>query len=406
MNSKPLVSILIPAYNAESWVGEAIHSALHQTWNRTEVIVVDDGSTDRTLSIASQFSKNSVTVVSQKNSGASAARNHAYSLCHGDYIQWLDADDVLAPDKIGRQIEFAETVKDPWALLSSEWGRFRYRTDSAKFEPTELWQDLPPLEWLLRKMSLNIWMQPGCWLVSRELTEAAGPWDERVSFDDDGEYFCRVLLKCRNVPFVRGARVFHRATPGSLSYMGISDKKLESAWLSLGLHIQYLRQLEDSARTRRAAITFLQTWFSMFDPRPDILEQMQELAQSLAGPEHPVHLAEPLHGKFAWLKRIFGRRFACWAKQTLSQFKHSVIGSVQKYCQSNPHRDLEARRSAVQDFAGEELSRNETANSTTKAYSQILKEERDPGLVSKLKTTNESPSLNSHTSLQRRTLDH
>jgi glycosyltransferase involved in cell wall biosynthesis len=327
---KPLVSILIPAYNAEPWIPDAIKSAIRQTWPHKEIIVVDDGSTDGTLAVASKFTRNGVTVTSQKNRGASAARNHAYSLCRGDYIQWHDADDVLAPDKISRQLEFAQASKNPFLLLSAEWGRFLYRIQNAKFIPSALWQDLAPIEWLLRKMTLNVWMQPGSWLVSRELSEAAGPWDERLSFDDDGEYFCRVILKSQGVPFVPGAKTFYRATgPGSLSTVDNSDKKLESAWLSTRLHIHYLRQLEMSERTRKAALTFLQTWFSMFDPyRPDILEQMQELAHTLNGEIKRIRLVEPLRWKFSWMKNIFGPRFAYWAQKSLPEFKHSVIRSM------------------------------------------------------------------------------
>jgi glycosyltransferase involved in cell wall biosynthesis len=327
MIMKPLVSILTPAYNAEPWIAETITSALQQTWPRKEIIVVDDGSTDGTLSVASKFSKDGVTVVSQKNSGASAARNHAYSLCHGDYIQWLDADDLLAPDKIARQIEFAETVKNPYKLLASEWGRFLYRTKSARFISTPLWNDLSPLEWLVRKMTLNVWMQPGCWLVSRELTDAAGPWDERLSFDDDGEYFCRILLKSQGVSFVRGAKAFYRATgPGSLSSVDYSSKKLESAWTSLQLHIQYLLGLEDNPRTRNAAVSFLQTWHYIFDPhRVDIIAEMQHLARTLGGEIEYLPLVEGLRWKFAWMQGIFGFRFAYWAQRRLPQFKHLVV---------------------------------------------------------------------------------
>src|SRR5271170_1948910 len=101
---KPLVSILIPAYNAEAWISDTLRSAIAQTWEQKEIIVVDDGSTDQTLAIARRFESDSVRVVPQKNQGAAAARNTALSLCHGDYIQWLDADDILAPDKIARQM--------------------------------------------------------------------------------------------------------------------------------------------------------------------------------------------------------------------------------------------------------------------------------------------------------------
>src|SRR5689334_15167297 len=97
---KPLVSILIPAYNAEQWIPEAIRSACAQSWSRKEIIVVDDGSTDRTLEVARRFASPEVNVVSTSNHGAAAARNHALRLSQGDYIQWLDADDILATDKL------------------------------------------------------------------------------------------------------------------------------------------------------------------------------------------------------------------------------------------------------------------------------------------------------------------
>src|SRR4051812_27885378 len=100
---KPLVSILIPAYNAERWIADTLRSAIAQTWDAKEIIVIDDGSNDRTLEIAKTFESPSVRVVTQKNQGAAAARNLGFSLCKGDYIQWLDADDLLAPDKIELQ---------------------------------------------------------------------------------------------------------------------------------------------------------------------------------------------------------------------------------------------------------------------------------------------------------------
>jgi glycosyltransferase involved in cell wall biosynthesis len=99
-----LVSILIPAHNAENWIADTIRSAITQTWVRKEIIVVDDGSSDRTADVARRFASKEVVVISKKNQGAAAARNHALQFCQGDYIQWLDADDILAPDKIERQL--------------------------------------------------------------------------------------------------------------------------------------------------------------------------------------------------------------------------------------------------------------------------------------------------------------
>ncbi len=146
----PLVSILIPAYNAQPWLADTIRSALAQTWPRKEIIVVDDGSRDQTLSIARQFSLKNVYVSTQENRGPSAARNRALALSQGDYIQWLDADDLLAPDKISKQMEAANECQSKRVLFSSAWGAFVHRVSKAQFSPTSLWCDLLPVEWLFR----------------------------------------------------------------------------------------------------------------------------------------------------------------------------------------------------------------------------------------------------------------
>jgi glycosyltransferase involved in cell wall biosynthesis len=124
MNSKPLVSILIPAYNAEAWIAETIRSALQQSWPHKEIIVVDDGSTDRTSGVARQFASKDVAVITHENQGAASTRNHAFSLCQGEYIQWLDADDLLSPDKIEKQMEATVDIGSRRTLMSSGWGYF------------------------------------------------------------------------------------------------------------------------------------------------------------------------------------------------------------------------------------------------------------------------------------------
>src|SRR5208282_2500580 len=227
---KPLVSILIPAYNAEEFIADAIRSALAQTWRRKEIIVVDDGSRDGTAGVAQGFASQDVVVVSKENEGAAATRNHAFQLSQGEYIQWLDADDLLAPDKIERQLAALREGDSKRMLLSSSWGLFSYRTKHARFVPTSLWQDLMPVEWLLRKMGENQHMQTATWLTSRELAEAAGSWDTRLLVDDDGEYFCRVLLASEGTHFVPEARVYCRVSLSSgVSHIGASDNK-KDAW--------------------------------------------------------------------------------------------------------------------------------------------------------------------------------
>ena len=191
---QPLVSILIPAYNAERWIADTIRSALAQTWPRKEIIIVDDGSRDQTLRIAREFASKAVAVITQENQGASVARNKAFELCQGDYIQWLDADDLLASDKIARQMEIAGLFESKRTLISSAWAYFMYSRNRANSCLRRSGMILSPVEWLIRKMGQNLHMPPATWLVSRELAEAAGPWDIRLSFDDDGEYFCRAVV--------------------------------------------------------------------------------------------------------------------------------------------------------------------------------------------------------------------
>ena len=327
MKTKPLVSIIIPAYNAETWVAGTIQSALAQTWPNKEIIVVDDGSRDNTLAVAQRSASASATVkvVTQKNAGASAARNHGYRLCAGDYIQWLDADDLLDPEKISRQMAVAESLGDSKMLLSSAWSRFNFRLARAQWNRTALWVDLTPVEWLVRKMGRNLHMANHSWLTSRELAEAAGPWDERLSLDDDGEYFCRVLLASRGVKFVPEAKSHYRISgTGGLSNVDHSDKKLESLWTSLRLHIQYLRSLEDSERTRAASVFFLGTWMNYFHPaRPDLIEAMKKQAAELGG---TLELA-PVRPKYAWIGKLFGELAAYRAQTMLPNLKSSALRS-------------------------------------------------------------------------------
>jgi glycosyltransferase involved in cell wall biosynthesis len=320
---KPSVSILIPAYNAEAWISDTLRSALAQTWEPKEIIVVDDGSTDRTLAIARSFESEKLRVVTQQNQGASATRNKAFSLSKGDYIQYLDADDLMGPDKIAKQLEALGQSPNKRTLLSGSWANFMYRYYRTKFTPSALWCDLSPVEWLIRKMKLNLYMQTASWLVSRELAEAAGPWDTRLLGDDDGEYFCRVLLASDGVLFVPEAKVYYRTSgANSLSYIGHSDRKKVAQLCSMELHVRYIRSLEDSERVRDACVTYLQNWLVYFYPdRPDLVKQIDEMAVSLGGKLKP----PPLSWKYSWIAALFGRKLAKGAQVVLPRIKWSLI---------------------------------------------------------------------------------
>ncbi len=336
---KPLVSILIPAYNAGEWLSDTLRSALAQTWERKEIIVVDDGSKDQTLAVARRFESETVRVYSQKNQGAAATRNRAFSLSQGDYIQWLDADDLLSPGKVALQMEAIERCPSRRTLVSSAWGKFLYRYDRTEFIPTALWNDLAPAEWLMCKMGQNLHMQTATWLVSREMSEAAGPWNTKLLGDDDGEYFCRVLMQSDGVKFVPGARVYYRASgTASLSYIGRSDAKREAQWRSMELHIAYLRSLEDSPRSRAACVQYLQNWLIFFYPeRKDIFERAQRVAQELGGEVR----VPSLSWKYAWIEALFGWNLARRAQLFAPRLRWGVVRAWDKAMFRAKKLDLE-----------------------------------------------------------------
>ncbi len=323
ITKQPLVSILIPAFNAEEWIADTIRSAVAQTWPRKEIILVDDGSHDQTLSVARKFASREVHITSTVNAGAAAARNKAYALSQGDYIQWLDADDLLAPDKVERQLSALGEDASESTLLSSPWGYFRYRPHRAKFAPTALWQDLSRIEWLLHKMGDQSFMQTATWLTSRKLCDAAGPWNTELSYDDDGEYFCRVLLASSGTRFVSEANVFYRnAASNRLSHIGLSNTKMDSLLRSMKLHVTYLRSMEDSERVTEACFKYLQSWSVYFDPeRRDITAELRKMAKELGRKLGP----PKIRWKYAWMSPILGRSTAWHVQNALPHYKHRMI---------------------------------------------------------------------------------
>ncbi len=189
-------------------------------------------------------------------------------------------------------------------------------------------------------MGENLHMQNATYLVSRPLAEAAGPWDETLHYDQDGEYFARVLVASAGTRFVPEGRVYYRVSGSNrISYIGNSDKKKESLLRSMKLHVQYLRSLEDSDRVKKASLTYLQNWFHNFYPeRQDLIAELQALASQLNG-----HLEEPrLRWKYAWMEPLLGRKTAKQAEMVLPALKGSLLRSWDKAMY-----DLENRKSGA-----------------------------------------------------------
>ena len=187
---RPFVSILIPAYNAQEWIAETITSALAQTWTHTEIVIVDDGSTDRTVEIARRFTSPKIRIQQQDHRGASAARNHAYALSRGDYIQWLDADDLLASRRrLNASSRAPQKSASDRILFSCSSAKFMYRRSRAQFVPTALCAGLDTRRMAAAEDGAEYLHadRDMAGPVPRRLADAAGPWDTRLLSDDDGE---------------------------------------------------------------------------------------------------------------------------------------------------------------------------------------------------------------------------
>jgi hypothetical protein len=276
---------------------------------------VNDGSRDGTLRIARRLESKEVKVIDQPNAGGPAARNRGLAAAQGDYIQWLDHDDLLAPNKISEQVKKAEELADDRILLSSAFGRFLWRPEKAWFTPTALWRDLRPVEYFLIKFNGNIYFQSSAWLVSRKVSGLAGPWWQLRSPDDDGEYFCRVVAASERIEFVAEARSYWRVgNYGSFS-QARSKAALEAMCESTRRCIEHLLALENSERARAACVKFLQDRMSYFYPEEeDIISRMEALAERLGG----TLSAPELKWKYRWIGRLLGERVA-WGSARVAQ---------------------------------------------------------------------------------------
>ena len=275
MINPPIVSIIISAYNAEKYISATLDSVLQQTHPSIEIIVVNDGSTDNTLAVAESYCHRGVQVVSQENKGQDAALNLGYKHTTGDFIKFMDSDDLINPEMIELQVQ-ALNGSDAYVAYG-EWARF-YNDDSvsADFSHLDYWTDMKPLDFLTARPE-GVMLQCGIMLLPRKLIEEAGLWDERLILYNDTEFFNRVLLQSKGVKFTAGARLYYRsAQSGSISAQ-TSRRFFESTFLATNLIAEQLLAVEDSYRIRNLiSNTYLNQYYRMYPHFPDLVEAHEQ----------------------------------------------------------------------------------------------------------------------------------
>ena len=305
-----LVSVLIPAYNSEKHISYTIDSVLNQTWQDIEVIIVNDGSTDKTPYIVDSYQNEKIVLINKSNGGVCSARNTALKHARGRFIQWLDADDILDKEKISAQMEIALQMKNESIVYTGAMSTFFWKTTNAKPVRNSLCEDLQPNEWLIRKFRDNAWLNPSSWLISRELTLKAGPWDESLLRDNDGEYICRVVSKAEFVKFVSPSRSYYRIGNFSSITRSLPLEKVLSVCSSTEKSIEYLLHIDESRQAKDAATAFIVHRMRYVYPEfPDLIEKLNALAQKLGTKKH----IEPKMSKsFLILSSFVGYK---WAKK-------------------------------------------------------------------------------------------
>lgn len=286
------VSILIPAYNAERFVGAALQSALDQTWPNIEIILVDDGSTDQTFAVAKHYESAKLKILRQENRGPAAARNTALREAQGDFLQYLDADDLLSPDKIREQVLLLNG--NPGYLSASEATYFfdGQDPDAGLLERSGVVDSDDPVEFLMRLFGSEGRMGSvpcGAWLTPRSVASLAGPWDDSgFHLDDDGEYFARVVLASRGIRASNSGRYYYRRFKHRRSYsMRYTEFSMTGALHSLNRKAMHLLARTNDERARRAlANRYVDLAFTTYPAFPKLTEEALNKANELGGTDY------------------------------------------------------------------------------------------------------------------------
>ncbi|MGD1909709.1 MAG: glycosyltransferase family 2 protein [Rivularia sp. (in: cyanobacteria)] len=201
-----LVSVIIPCFNAERWIAEAIDSCLEQTYPQIEIIVIDDCSTDKSIEIIKSYGDKIIWKPLPQNKGGSYARNRGIALSKGEYIQFLDADDFILPEKIERQVNFleetgADVVYGDWRYQGHQSNRVIFLDEIKKSGTTTD---------ILQSLIENWWTAVASLLYKRTAVEKSRGWDESLSAAQDRDFFISIVMSGAKILYQPGCYSIYR----------------------------------------------------------------------------------------------------------------------------------------------------------------------------------------------------
>ncbi|EMR14352.1 family 2 glycosyl transferase [Methylophaga lonarensis MPL] len=213
--SDPLVSIVIPCYNRERYITDALNSALNQTYSNIEIIVVDDGSTDKTLEVLSGYA-DKIQIISQTNKGVSAARNAGFYASKGDYVVFLDSDDWMSDDLVEKHVQTAKIFPEVDIYCSDNRGIDGQGNLSEIARTTYPDQPDTPLELFLLKPPPF----PACEMYKASTVRQLGCYDESMKSFADSVLRLNIILAGGKVVRTQGGYAVYRPVANSITKTG------------------------------------------------------------------------------------------------------------------------------------------------------------------------------------------
>jgi len=237
----PIISVIIPAYNAEKTIKETIESVLNQTVTDFEVLVINDGSTDGTLDVIDGIKDERLRVFSYPHAGVAPTRNRGLVHAVGEYISFLDADDLWTPDKLEAQLKALQ--ENPQAAVAYSWTDWIDELRQFLRAGGYITENGRVYEKLLVRDFIESGSNP---LIRAEAFQSVGNFDESLEFSEDWDMWLR-LAACYEFVAVPSAQILYRISPNSASFNvwkmeAGSLRVLEKAWAQIPPSIQHRKR--------------------------------------------------------------------------------------------------------------------------------------------------------------------
>ncbi len=275
---QPFVSIIIPTYNRAHLIGETLDSVLAQTYTNWECIVVDDGSTDYTEELMEFYCEEDCRFQYHhrpvhKPKGANVCRNYGFELSKGEYVQWLDSDDLLSKNKLMSQIRDLK-FKNQNTLATCAWSSFLNNSGQEEIKSNfPVFRSFAHMQQFLDVLAISGGFFPShAYLLASALVKKTGGWREDLIINQDGEFFSRIFLIVDEIVFSKNAKVFYRKNMAdNISYLG-NIEKAEQAIYSWKLIANNLKpKFGDNLKLVRISKKYLK--LRLEEKFPEILEK-------------------------------------------------------------------------------------------------------------------------------------